>query len=138
MARNKRWTWFGFTFGCFLFFSGFGAAGMGHGTYLPLAIYGAPLSIIPFVGMVIAPVWWTILGWTISTQRRWVTSAMLGFHLLAAVLFVWLGTPMEHPEDQWAYFVRAERSLPFWLWGGLATYGVGLLMALKAAITRSQ
>ena len=134
MFRNRRWMWLGFLFGCTLFFFGFGAAGMGHGTFLPLAIYGAPLSAVPFLGMIIAPPWWTAVGWTISYQRRGAAATMVGAHLLAVGLFLWFGTPMEHGEDQWTYFTRAERSLPVWIWGGLTIYSVGLLLALKAVI----
>ena len=46
MTRNRRWAWLGFAFG---------SLGMDDGTVLPFAIYGALISIIPILGMFIAP-----------------------------------------------------------------------------------
>lgn len=46
MTRNRHWAWLGFAFG---------SLGMDDGTVLPFAIYGALISIIPILGMFIAP-----------------------------------------------------------------------------------
>src|SRR5258708_11893519 len=62
MLRNRRWAWVGFSYGCVLFLFAVGTSGMGHGTYLPFAIYGAPFSIVPILGLFVAPVWWAALG----------------------------------------------------------------------------
>ena len=55
-TRRKWWQWYGFTFGCVLLVFGFGDVGAGHGTYLPLMLFGAPLSIVPVIGVLAAPV----------------------------------------------------------------------------------
>jgi hypothetical protein len=130
--------WFGLAFGCVLLVFGFGSAGMGHGTYLPLAIYGAPLSIIPILGMFIAPVWWAAMGWVLSSRRRRTSVVMLILHMIAVGLFLWFGTPTEQGEERWTYFVRAEHYLPLWLWGGISTYVAGLLVAWTVTILRDQ
>ena len=52
----------GLALGCALFIFDFGAVGMGHGTYLPITIYGAPLSVVPVGWMLGAPFWWTALA----------------------------------------------------------------------------
>ena len=46
MTRNRRWAWLGFAYG---------SLGMDDGTVLPFAIYGALISIVPILGMFIAP-----------------------------------------------------------------------------------
>ena len=81
------WTLVGLVFGCVLFIFGVGAAGVGHGTYLPMAIYGAPFSAVPFAGMFVTPVWWTALGWTISSRRRTVALELLAANIIGAALF---------------------------------------------------
>src|SRR5215469_61105 len=108
----------GLALGCALFIFDFGAVGMGHGTYLPITIYGAPLSVVPVGWMLGAPFWWTALGWAVSSRRRALALGLLGMNLVCATLFVILGTPMEHGEDQWRHFDRTQRILPLWVWGG--------------------
>jgi hypothetical protein len=130
MPRNRRWAWLGFSYGCVLFLFAFGTSGMGHGTYLPFAIYGAPFSIFPIAGLFVAPVWWAALGWMLSSGRRRTAFVMLASHLTGVALLLWFGTPMEHGEDQWTYVSKVQRALPVWLWSGLAVYTVGLLFSV--------
>jgi hypothetical protein len=127
------WTLVGLVFGCVLFIFGFGAAGMGHGTYLPMAVYGAPFSAVPLVGMFATPVWWTALGWTISSRRRTIALGMLAANILGAALFATFGTPWEQGEEQWKYFDQAQATFPVRVWGGLASYSAILLLFLNAA-----
>ena len=131
---KSRWTLLGLLSGCVLFIFGFGAAGMGHGTYLPLAIYGAPFSVVPFAGPFITPVWWAALGWTISSRRRAVALGLLAAHIIGAALFVGFGTPDEPREVQWKYFDRVQHFSPVFLWAGLASYSAMLLLFLDAAL----
>jgi len=125
----------GLVFGWVLFIFGFGAAGMGHGAYLPLYIYGAPFSVVPFAGLLVTPVWWTALGWTISSRRRSVALGLLAAHIIGAALFVICGTPMEPGEDQRKYFDRMQAISPVLIWGGLASYSAMLLLFLYAALS---
>jgi hypothetical protein len=122
-------------FGCVLFIFGVGALGMGHGTFLPMAIYGAPFSVVPFAGMVVTPVWWTALGWTVSSHRRTLALGLLAANVIGAALFVLLGTPMENGEDQWRYFDRAQATLAIWVWGGFASYAAMLLLFVRATFS---
>jgi hypothetical protein len=118
-----------------LFIFGFGAAGMGHGTYLPLYIYGAPFSVVPLAGMFVTPVWWTALCWTISSRRKTVALGLLAAHIIGAALFVICGTPAEPGEDQWKYFDRMQATFPVQIWGGLASYSAILILFLNAAFS---
>jgi hypothetical protein len=129
------WTLVGLVFGCALFIFGFGAAGMGHGTYLPMAIYGAPFSAVPLAGMFVTRVWWTALGWTISSRRRTVTLGLLAANIIGAALFVIFGTPWEHGEEQWKYFDLTQAAFPVRVWGGLASYSAMVLLFLYAALS---
>ncbi len=129
------WTLVGLVFGCVLFIFGFGAFGMGHGTFLPMAIYGAPFSAVPFAGMFATPVWWTALGWTISSRRRIVARGLLAANIIGAALFVIFGTPVEPGEDQWKYFDQTQSAFPLRVWGGLASYSAMLLLFLNAALS---
>jgi hypothetical protein len=130
-----RWTLVGLLFGCVLFIFGLGAAGMAHGTYLPLYIYGAPLSAVPLAGLLVTPVWWTALGWAISSRRRTVALGLLAAHIIGATLFVIFGTPMEPGEDQWIYFDRMQTISPVLIWGGLASYAAMLILFLYVALS---
>lgn len=132
-TRRKWWQWYGFTFGCVLLVFGFGDVGAGHGTYLPLMLFGAPLSIVPVIGVLAAPIWWAIVGWSLKDQRLIAVSAM-AVHTCAIVLLWWFGSPWETREDEWTYFHRFEEFAPVWLWSGIAVYTVGVLAAWVLAI----
>jgi hypothetical protein len=108
---------------------------MGHGTYLPFGIYGAPLSVVPFVGLFIAPVWWGTLGSMFTRRRRGAAAVMMTLHTIAVGMVLWFGTPMEHGEDRWEYFLKTERFMPMWLWSGIAVYVAGMLVAWVATLT---
>ena len=139
-GSNKRWPWLGLAYGCVLLAFGAGNAGAGHGTYLPFGIYGAPLSIVPIVGMFIAPAWWGIVGKMLALRQREVSVTMMSLHTIAVGLVLAFGTPMESGDDRWKYFGEAERIMPVGLWSGIVFYVVGLLVAWRATISlwRSQ
>lgn len=134
MVREAIWIWLGFAYGCVLFVFAFGSAGMGHGSYLPFAIYGAPLSILPVAGMFIAPVWWAAVGTMLSLRRNKMVATLLILHAITVGLVLWLGTPMEPGDEQWRYFSVVEPLRPAWLWGGMATYLIGQLVAWWATV----
>jgi hypothetical protein len=100
-----------------------------------MAIYGAPFSAVPFAGMFVTPVWWTALGWTISSRRRTVALGLLAANIIGAALFVISGTPWEHGADQWKYFDQTQAAFPVPVWGGLAAYSAMLFLFLYAALS---
>jgi hypothetical protein len=126
MSERSRWPWYGLAFGCVLFVFAFGSAGAGHGSYLPLTIFAAPLSLIPFIGLFSAPVWWAAVGWLLKQQRTWVAALTMMLHGGAVGLILWLGTPGEPGNEQWRYFRATEQIMPLWLWSGIVIYGMGV------------
>jgi len=133
VVHDRRWTWLGIAYGCVLFVFAFGCAGMGHGSYLPFAIYGAPVSIIPVLGLFVAPVWWGTVGYMLTSRRRG-TAAMMILHTSAVGLVLWMGSPMEPWDEQWEHFSRIERAMPMLLWSGIAVYVVGQVVAWVATV----
>jgi hypothetical protein len=129
VKREWRWTWFGVGYGCVLWVFAFGSAGMGHGTFLPFGIYDAPLSLIPFATLLVTPVWWGALGVTFTKGWRRTAVVMMVLHTIAAGVIYALGTPMEHGNDRWEYFAKAQRALPGWVWTGICIYFAGTLAA---------
>jgi hypothetical protein len=134
---NQRWIWLGLIYGFALFAFAVVDAGFGHGTYLPFAIYGAPISIIPIVGMFVPPLWWGLLGYLVATRQRGGAATMLVIHMITVVLVLWLGTPMEYGTERWTYFSKVGRAMPVWLWSGMSVYVVGQLVAWTATIRLS-
>lgn len=131
---RRGWPWYGLAFGCLLFVFAFGSAGAGHGSYLPFSIFAAPLSLVPLFGLFAAPVWWTVIGWLLKAQRRGLATAALAIHTFTVGLVFWLGNPGEPGAEQWRYFREAQRVIPLWLWSGIGTYAIGLLVAWSLAI----
>lgn len=125
--------WSGVAFGLALFVFAFGSAGAGHGSYLPFALFAAPLSLIPVVGLFAAPVWWGAIGWLLKEGRRPIVVGMLGIHALTVAGVLSFGTLMEPGAEQWRYFRETHRAMPVWLWTGIALYVVGLVAAWSAA-----
>ena len=119
----------GFAFGVLLMLSGFASAGFGHGTYLPIALGAAPVSLIPVAGLFAAPVWWGAIG--ALADRRWLLAVLvvLAVHTVACVGILWLGTPMEPGNELWRYFWRAMRVIPTTVTFSLVVYAAGLGLA---------
>jgi hypothetical protein len=136
------WPWYGFAFGCILFVFAFGSAGAGHGTYLPFAIFAAPVSLIPRVGLFSAPVWWAAVGWTLKHQQIWLSASSMIIHTAAVGLVLSLGTPGNLFGERWWYFRRTERAMPLWLWSGIVVYLMGVVLVwwviLRAATSQKQ
>lgn len=107
---------------------------MGHGSYLQFAIFAAPASIVPGVGFFMAPVWWGMVGYALSSHRSTAAAVMMVLHLLSVGLALWFGSPMEPGSEQWRYFSRASESLPFWIVGGFAVYIIGQIAALVRTV----
>ena len=124
----------GFAYGCVLFVFAFGSAGFGTGSYLPFAVYGAPLSLIPLAGLFVAPVWWGLLGYCLRRRSLGATLSMLAVHVAAVALVLWLGNPWESGDDQWRYFRRTQQAIPIVLWGGVLVYVFGQVAAWVLAI----
>jgi hypothetical protein len=130
---RNRWPWYGFAFGCILLVFAFGDAAAGHGTDLPLIVFGAPLSIVPVVGVLAAPIWWTVVGVSLK-DRRLIAVPVLAVHTSAVVLLWWFGSPSVSRDDEWRYFHRFEEYAPVWLWSGIALHVAGVLVAWLIAI----
>lgn len=138
-VRNEKfYAWYGLAFGIALFPFAFMSAGFGHGTYLPFALFAAPLSLVPVVGLFAAPVLWAGIGWLFRWRGASPVIAALSVHSVAAVLLLMFGTPMEAGADQLKYFLVAQRHAPGWLWTGIGLYGVGLVTAWAFAIERAR
>lgn len=130
----SRLPWYGLAFGAILFVFAFGSAGAGHGTYLPSAIFAAPLSLVPLFGLFAAPALWGLMGWLVRNEQRWPAIIAISIHSFAVILLLVLGNPEEPGSEQWRYFWQAERVVGWWLWTGLAIYVVGLVSAWVLAI----
>jgi len=131
---NRRLAWFGFAYGCVLLFFAFASAGAGHGSFLPFAIYGAPVSILPEVGLFAAPIWWALVGGVLARRNRRTAALMMAVHGAAVGMVLWLGTPGEPGNEQWEYFRRTELVIPGVLWGGIAIYLIGQVIAWMVTI----
>jgi hypothetical protein len=121
-------------FGVVLDVSGIGSAGAGHGSYLPLFMFAAPLSLLPLCALFAAPVWWGITGWLLKGERRRLAIAWLAVHTATVGLILWFGNPFEPGDEQWRYFNRVERIMPLWLWSGFVIYAIGLLVTWALTI----
>ena len=129
MNRRTHWPWYGFAFGCVLFVFAFGSFGAGHGSYLPLALFAAPISLVPLVGLFSAPVWWAVVGWTLKDAHRVAQVLLMALHTCAMGLILWFGTPGESGSEQWRYFAKTQGVMPVWLWSGIIVYAIGLFVA---------
>jgi hypothetical protein len=127
LDRTVRLTVAGLAYGVVLFLFAFVCVGAGHGSYLPFAIFGAPLSLIhPVAGLFAAPVLWALFGFLMGrTERRMAPAALLLLHLVGVLAVLSFGNSFESKEEQWEYFRKAVRFVPGALWGGFGVYPVG-------------
>jgi hypothetical protein len=93
-------------------------------------MFGAPLSLIPIVGVFAPPVLWMLIGWLVKRSQTRLLGLLLAVHVATVVLVLALGTPYESAEDQWKYFERTVQIQGAWLWSGIAFYIVGLVLTL--------
>ena len=86
-------------------------AGGGHGTYLPVAVFGAPLSLIPGLGLLSPLVLWPLVG--VAVDRRWRLALLILVlsHACGVGAAVMLGTPFEGSDEQWTYLANAARQI---------------------------
>jgi hypothetical protein len=140
MVRSLRWVLAGFGYGVLLFFFGFICAGAGHGSYLPLAVFGAPLSLLdPAAGLFAGPVLWLVCGvlFGLPARRGWIV-ALLALHLMGVGAVLWFGNRFEGVKEQWESFGTAREFVPAALWGGLLVYVAGQVVAWKAALSQGR
>ena len=133
-TRRKWWVWYGFALGCSLLVFALGDAGAGHGTYLPLIMFGAPLSFVPIVGILATPIWWAIVAWSLKTGRCVIAVVLMALHTCVIVFLWWFGTPGVYGEEGWTYFRQFAAFAPVWLWSGIVVHTVGVLVAWVLAI----
>jgi hypothetical protein len=106
--------------------------GGGHGTYLPVALFGAPLSLVggdwpSFVEVVLV---WAAIGFLLGAVQHPGPAATLLLVQLAGMLAVlkW-GSRYALGEEQWQYFERAEPYFGRAISVAVLTYAVGHLSA---------
>lgn len=125
----------GFIFGMVLWLVALFCAGGGHGTYLPLGIFGAPLSFVPVIGIVGPPVVWTAIGFVLgNAPKREARITAVGVQALSAAAVVFAGTPFEGATEQWSYLAGASRQIGPIIIGGVVIYGLGVAVAGYAAL----
>ena len=134
VAQRAHWGWFGLAFGCVLLVFGWASAEVGHGTYAPLALFGAPVSILPGAGLFAAPGWWALIGWLLSRRKASALLVLLLLHTLSGVFFLLIGTPYAWGAEHWKYFRGTHERAPLWLWTGLALYLIGQLVVWRLAL----
>src|SRR5262252_2742427 len=118
-------------YGLLLFGCAFLAAGFGHGTYLPFAVFGAPLSLVDQkIGLFAVLFVWPIGGFILGASRRliWPTLFLLA-HAVAVGWILWHGTPFERADEQWTYFDQARGALGGAINSGFAIYVTGQCVA---------
>jgi hypothetical protein len=96
---------------------------------LPFTIYGAPLSLFPMLGMFMAPVWWGLVGRMLASQRHQAALIMMIVHAATAAIVLYYCAPGEPREETWRDVRLVQHALPVTLWGGIALYAVGQLVA---------
>lgn len=126
----------GLVFGGLLMVGSFVVAGGGHGSYLPLAVTGAPLSWVPGAGVVAPLLLWGALGHLLSAGKRTLAIVVLGAHTLAVLACLQFGSPYEPGAQQWEYFERARRLMPVTLLATLGLYVMGLAAAWRLVTSR--
>jgi hypothetical protein len=129
LSRAAKGALLGLTYGSVLWLLGLAVTGMGHGTYFPMFLFAAPLSLIPVAGLFAAPIWWALIGRVLGQRRRVPAIGLMGMHFVAAILVLWLGTPFESGADRWEYFGKMEELMPRVVWGGIGLYVLGQIVA---------
>ncbi len=129
MSRAAGFTFAGLGYGIVLFLLAFACAGFGHGSYLPFGIFGAPLSLIPVAGLFAAPFIWALYGFLLGGRRgRWPLTVLF-LHLAGVSVVLILAFGFGGTEQQCEYLGKSAFHMPEALWGGLAIYGAGQLVA---------
>src|SRR5215831_1060101 len=106
----------GALYGALLFGFAVGAAGGGHGTYIPFAVFGAPLSLLPIPWGLAGFLMWPLAGAGISCARGrpWPAFVLL-LQAAGAAATLLYGNPAESVDQQWTYFARVYATDAPWL-----------------------
>ena len=128
------YTAIGFAFGTVLWIVGFGAIRAGHGAYIPLSVFGAPLSLIPVVGLFAAPFQWAWIGWAL---RQDSARQVLAIHVAGVLFTLALDSFHELGGSQRGYRENALMVIPGPILAGYALYLIGQVLAWGMAIGRS-
>ena len=131
IRRGAAFSLWGAVYGVALFACAFIAAGGGHGSYLPFAIFGAPLSLVhPEGGLLAVVILWVAGGFLLGVTRqvRWRAS-FLAIHALAGGAILLWGNRFESASEQWDYFERARTFVGGYIAAGWIIYGAGQLSA---------
>jgi hypothetical protein len=113
-------------YGVALGISGVLCAAGGHGTYIPVALYGAPLTLVGIPAAILgAPVIWAALGFLVVDNRR---SQSLPVALACAqyltAIAVWAGLGQSEFSD-WGHLFRTLHRLGLEVLVGVGLYGGG-------------
>jgi hypothetical protein len=101
----------GLASGVLLWLLGLFCAGGGHGTYLPITVFGAPLSLLPGVWLVSPLILWPLFGVAVARRWRLALGVLVLSHVLGVVAGTIYGTPTESSQEQWSYLANAARQI---------------------------
>jgi hypothetical protein len=123
----------GILYGTALAVTSFLAAGFGHGCYVPIGLFAAPLSLLGPAALFFLPVLWPVvaaLAWlSADVLPRRLVLALMCVHYVSAVAAVTIG-----PFDDWDHLYRT--AVPSCL--GLGIYAIGQLCLWATILTRRQ
>ena len=134
-ARHERSLFYAIAYGGTLVLWMFVTAGAGHGTFVPIAISSAPLSLLGLPAACVgAPVWWGITGYVVdgSARSRRVYLAMMIVHYVTMPLLVayTLVGPADDLPSFMAYLARPDTLVM--LLAGFANYVAGQCLLWRA------
>jgi hypothetical protein len=111
--------------------------GGGHGTYLPIAVFGSPLSFVPGVWLVSPLLVWSLGGVVVARRWRLASVVMFVLHATGVAAALALGTPFEGPREQWSYLANAMRQVGVMVLAAFILYGLGIATMAYLASRRS-
>jgi hypothetical protein len=117
------------------------ATGFGHGTYLPIAVFGAPLGVIlgplGFLGLLACLAWWPVVGFVLGASRGPGPAALLlALHAAAVLAMLMFGTPFERADEQWNYYRQAQAHVGPAIFTGWIVYIIGQAAAWSLVLVR--
>lgn len=120
----------GGVFGVALVLLSLSPMGAGHGTYLTVAIFGAPLSLIggwPLFSEVV--LMWMAIGFLLAARNPVPATVILSLHLVGVLVVLQWGSGLETGEEQWQYLERARPHFARAIRIAFLTYAAGHLLA---------
>lgn len=109
-------------------------SGAGHGSYLPVAVFGAPLSFIPGISLVSPLVVWPLVGVAVDRRRRLTMLAVAILHACGVGAAIGLGTPFESSDEQWSYLAHVAQSDGTTIGIAVAVYAATVAMMIYRAM----